>query len=581
MSEIVVGIDLGTTNSEVSVIENGQPVVIADAGGNQMLPSFIGVDNDGAMLVGEAARNQYAAFPERTIKSIKRLMGSDETVEMAGEQYKPQELSAMILKRLKTIAEAHIGQVVSKAVITVPAYFNDAQRQATREAGEIAGLEVVRIINEPTAAALAYESGSDEGKRILVYDLGGGTFDVSVAELQGGVVEVIASHGNNQLGGDDFDQKIVDFLCDELVRQHEIDIGQLPDQRQLRARLLRAAIEAKLALSDQPFVMIEEEYLTSRDGVPINLTVELARSDYEAMIMPFIDETLDAVHIALKDAGMVAADIEEILLVGGSTRTPLVAQMLASEVGLEPRSEVDPDLCVADGAGIQAGMLAGETVSAVLVDITPYTFGTSVLGMVEGETSDTIYAPIIKRGTPLPITKSEVFFTCHENQEAVDVSIYQGEDPDIRNNVMVGEFIVEGLTEESDRSPIVVKLALDVNGILNVTAVEKRTGMSKSITIENAVGRMEESELASARERVEELFGDDQSASDELASVESIEARALIAKAESLKEQASEEDREEMTDLIGMLKDALNSNDLAALKVPADELSELIYYLDR
>jgi molecular chaperone DnaK len=585
MNEIIVGIDLGTTNSEVAVIKEGQPVVIADAAGNKILPSFVGVANDGAILVGEAARNQYTVFPERTIKSIKRKMGSDEVVNLAGAEYRPQEISAMILKRLKEVAEADLGQPIDKAVITVPAYFNDAQRQATREAGEIAGLEVVRMINEPTAAALSYETGHQEGKRILVYDLGGGTFDVSIVEIQQGVVEVVASHGNNHLGGDDFDQKIVEFLCDTLAGQHGIQVDELADAGQIKARLLRAATAAKIALSSRPFVMIEEEYLTSQDEVPVHLSVELSRSAYEEMIMPFIDETLDALHIALKDAGLKVSDIEEILLVGGSTRTPLVAQMLGAEVGLEPRSEVDPDLCVATGAAIQAGMLAGEEVSAVLVDITPYTFGTSVLGELDGMPYPFVYAPIIKRNTPIPVTKSEVFFTVSENQPQVDVEIYQGEERDAKKNILIGEFTIQGLSKAPAHSPIVMELSLDVNGVLQVTAIEKKSGLKKGITIENAMARMDQGEVDASRERVDALFGEQTAEPAGASKPEGepkavIEAKALIEKAEGLMEKATEEDREEIANLIEAIHDALESEDIEALTAPVDELSDILYYLE-
>ena len=585
MNEIIVGIDLGTTNSEVAVIKEGQPVVIADAAGNKILPSFVGLANDRAILVGEAARNQYTVFPERTIKSIKRKMGSDEAVTMAGTEYRPQEISGMILKRLKEIAEADLGQPVDKAVITVPAYFNDAQRQATREAGEIAGLEVVRMINEPTAAALSYETGHQEGKRILVYDLGGGTFDVSIVEIQQGVVEVVASHGNNHLGGDDFDQKIVGFLCDTLAEQHGIRVDELDDADQIKARLLRAATAAKITLSSRPFVKIEEEYLTSRDEVPVHLSVELSRSAYEEMIMPFIDETLDALHVALKDAGLKVSDIEEILLVGGSTRTPLVSQMLGAEVGLEPRGEVDPDLCVATGAAIQAGMLAGEEVSAVLVDVTPYTFGTSVLGELDGMPYPFVYAPIIKRNTPIPVTRSEVFFTVVENQSQVDVEIYQGEERDAKKNILIGEFIIKGLSKAPANSPIVMELSLDVNGVLQATAIEKKTGLKKSITIENAMARMDQGEVDASRERVDALFGEQATEPAELNQPEGepkavVEAKALVEKAEHLLEKATEEDREEIANLIEAIQDALESGDAETLTAPVDELSDIIYYLE-
>lgn len=583
MKEIIVGIDLGTTNSEVAVIEDGHPVVIADSQNQKVLPSFVGVSQEGEILIGQSAQNQLVVFPERTVKSIKRMMGADKKIEMAGKDYTPQELSAMVLKRLKETAETHLGQPVNKAVITVPAYFNDAQRQATREAGEIAGLDVVRMINEPTAAALSYETGHREGKRILVYDLGGGTFDVSVVQIQDGVVEVISSHGNNRLGGDDFDQRIVAHIFEHLKDTQGIDINQLDDSRQVEARILRAAIEAKICLSDKPFASIQEEYLTSHKGVPVNLSLELSREDYEKLITPYIEETLDAVHIALKDASMTVSNIEEILLVGGSTRTPLVSQMLEAEVGLTPHGEVDPDLCVATGAAIQAGMIAGESVTAVLVDVTPYTFGTSVFGELNGMPHPAVYAPIIYKNSSIPIKKSEVYFTVTDNQEGVDVKIYQGEAIDAGDNLWIGEFKVEGLSKVPAPSPIVLELALDLDGVLNVNAVEKTTGLNKSITIENAFSRLDENELNQSRERVDALFGPSQKAASIAVNAQDhrvTDAKALLEKAKNALEQATADDREEIVDLIESINDAIQSENSDALKAPVEELSDILYYLE-
>ena len=334
MSEIIVGIDLGTTNSEIAVYRAGRPQVLADDAGRLILPSVVGLDDAGGLLVGEEARNQFLLAPERTVRSIKRRMGSDDTVSLAGQSYRPQEISAIILKRLKETAERRLGQAVAKAVITVPAYFSDTQRQATREAGEIAGLEVVRIINEPTAAALVYEAGQHQGKRILVYDLGGGTFDVSIVRIEEGVVEVISSHGNNHLGGDDFDQKIVGHILDHLKIKQGVEVSGSP---QAMARILRSAEAAKKHLSDHPFARIEEEYLIESGGRPVHLALELEREHYETMIAPFIEETMEAIHIALKGAGLTASQVEEILLVGGATRTPMIRRRLEQVFGLAPR----------------------------------------------------------------------------------------------------------------------------------------------------------------------------------------------------------------------------------------------------
>lgn len=584
MKETIIGIDLGTTNSEVAVLENGKVVVIP-VGDREILPSFVGIADDGAVLVGEAAKNQYPLYPERTVKSIKRKMGSDERLQLAGHWYTPQELSAIIIKRLKSVAEAYLQRPVPKAVITVPAYFNDAQRQATREAGEIAGLEVMRIINEPTAAALSYESTHQGHKHILVYDLGGGTFDVSVVRMEDEVVEVVSGHGNNHLGGDDFDQKLIDHIVAHLKAEQGVDVTA---SRQAMARLVRAAETAKIALSDQPFVTIEEEYLLEKDGKPIHLSMELARHDYEAMIEPYIQETLDAVHIALRGAGMAVADIDEILLVGGATRTPLVMARLEQEFKQHPRGEVNPDLCVAMGAAIQAGMIAGEEVSAVLVDITPYTFGTSALGEIDGVPTANQFVPIIHKNTPIPVTKSEVFFTVVDDQDTVEVKIYQGEDRNALNNIQIGEFLVKGLSQSPAGNPIIVKLALDLNGILQVSAVEKKTGLEKSITIDNAISRFERQEMDQARARIQALFAGEEEIEGVVAATEAeserhqtlVKTRALVEKAERMLNDATPDDREDMINLIEQINDGLAAQDLAALSEPVAELADILFYLE-
>jgi len=466
MNEIIIGIDLGTTNSEVAIVENGQVLVIAD-NNKKILPSFVGIDDQGDILVGETARNQYLVYPERTVKSIKRLMGQDIQVDLAGHAYAPQEISAIILKRLKAIAEQYLNQPVTKAVITVPAYFSDAQRQATREAGEIAGLEVVRMINEPTAAALAYGGNQVEQKRMLVYDLGGGTFDVSVVNIEAGVVEVLSSHGDNHLGGDDFDQQIIDHIIDHLQETQGVDVRQ---HSKALARITRASENAKFVLSDQPYAKIEEEYLLEHEGAAIHLSLELSRIDYEEMIEDYINATIDAVHIAMKGAKLTPADIDEIVLVGGSTRTPCIRERLYNEFGFEPHSEVDPDLCVAMGAAIQAAMISGQEVNAVLVDITPYTYGTSAIGYLNDEYYPFTYVPIIHKNTALPNRKTEAFVTNHDGQEVINVKIYQGEDPDALNNIKIGEFLVEGLQDVEAGNVITLTLALDINGMLNVSS---------------------------------------------------------------------------------------------------------------
>ncbi len=583
MTEKIIGIDLGTTNSEVAVVENGRVTVIDASPGNPILPSFVGLGDDGSILVGEPAKNQYVLYPERTIRSIKRRMGSADRVQMGDDSYTPQEISAIILRRLKAIAEAHLGETIAKAVITVPAYFSDAQRQATREAGEIAGLDVVRIINEPTAAALSYEANHQGHKRVLVYDLGGGTFDVSVVGIEDNVVEVLASHGNNHLGGDDFDAQIVEHIVEHLQGQ-----GADPNSsRRAMARITRAAEIAKIALSDQPYTRIEEEYLLEKAGAPVNLSLELSRHEYEDMIAGYIDETLEAVHVALKGANLTVSDIDEVLLVGGATRTPVITQRLEEDLGLVVRAEVNPDLCVATGAAIQAAMLAGETVSAVLVDVTPYTFGTSALSEVNGMPYPFVYVPLIHKNTPIPVTKSEVFYTLRDHQEAVNVHVYQGEDPDALNNIEIGEFAVENLSRAPAGNPIILQFALDLNGIMQVSAREKNTGLEKSIRIDKVLSRFQEGELETARARVNALFAGEEMAAQPTGTAGgatehqlTAQARALVEKAERLLDSAAEDDREEMINLIETIKDALSGGNLAVLSGPMAELSDILFYLE-
>ena len=587
MTDIMVGIDLGTTNSEVAIVRGGRVEVIPVAPGVRILPSLVGVADDGSLLVGEAARNQYALHPERSVRSIKRRMGEYTAVQMAGKDYSPQEISAMILRRLRDIAEEHIGEPEGKAVITVPAYFSAAQRQATREAGEIAGLEVVRIINEPTAAALAYESCHSGARKALVYDLGGGTFDVSVVNLESDVVEVLASHGNNHLGGDDFDQKLITFAIDHLKAQHDIDIRP---HAQAMARLQHAAEAAKITLSDEPYATLAEEYLFEKDGVPIHLSVEISRDDYEEMIEPYVAETLEAVHVALSGAGLTVADINEILLVGGATRTPLVQRRLESELGMQPRAEVDPDLCVAMGAAIQAAVIAGGQAPTVLVDVTPYTFGTSALEYFNGDMYPYCYVPLIRKNTPIPVSKSEGFCTVFDGQRQVDINVYQGEDPDALNNIQIGRFTIEGLRDAPAGNPLITTFSLDHNGILQVTSREKNTGLVHSITIDNAISRFTGDKLGEARHRIDALFRDQDGeegrpgASVGAAPIDDsrrlrVEAGALIEKAERLLASAGTEDAEDLVNGIEAVKDQLGGPD-ASLKTAMDALADLLYYLD-
>jgi molecular chaperone DnaK (HSP70) len=581
MTDEVVGIDLGTTNSEIAIYRDGRPEVLADERDRIILPSVVGLSDSGEVLVGEEARNQYVLHPERTIRSVKRRMGSDARLKLGEHEYSPQEISAIILLRLKDTAQRRLGRPVRKAVITVPAYFSDAQRQATREAGEIAGLEVVRIINEPTAAALVYEAGQHQGKRILVYDLGGGTFDVSAVRIEEGVVEVISSHGNNQLGGDDFDQKIVAWLLDHLKREQAVDVSGRP---QAMARILRAAEAAKRRLSDQPFVRIEEEYLAEHEGQPVHLSVELSRDAYEEMITPYIEETLTAIHTALDSANLTSSQVEEVILVGGSTRTPLIRRRLAEVFGNEPRGEVDPDLCVALGAAIQGAAMTGTRVSAVLVDVTPYTFGTSALGEMDGELYPYCYVPIIRKNSPIPLRRSEVFFTVHDDQRSVEVKVFQGEHRDALENIKIGEFLIDGLSKAPAGNPVILDLALDRDGILQVSAREKATGLERRITIDKALSRYDQEEIEEAQRRIGSLLDEVAPAAEagagEAAAGGGSVIDALLARARARLDDLGEEDRSEVIDLIETIRDAQASGDGDALESARDQLQDLLFYLE-
>ena len=583
MMEDVVGIDLGTTNSEIAVYRNGRPEVLADERGRKILPSLVGISETGELLVGEDARNQFVLYPERTIRSIKRRMGSNDKVHLAGNEYTPQEISAMILKRLKDTAERVLGRPVHKAVITVPAYFSDTQRQATREAGEIAGLEVIRIVNEPTAAALVYEAAQHQGKRILVYDLGGGTFDASVVRIEAGVVEVISTHGNNHLGGDDFDHKIVEHILDHLKIKQGVDVS---DQPKAMARILRAAEAAKKHLSDHPFARIEEEYIAEMAGKPVHLALELSREQYEEMIAPFIEETLSAVHVALESASLTSSQLDEVLLVGGAARTPLVRTRLFEALVREARGQVDPDLCVALGAAIEGGAIAGAEVSAVLVDVTPYTFGTSALGELNGEPYPYHYVPIIQKNTAIPVRKSEVFFTVVDEQKTVQVRVFQGENADALENIQLGEFCVEGLSKAPAGNPIIIDLALDRDGILHVSAMEKNTGLERRITIDKAISRYDKNKLEDARQRITDLFGDKDAngvprpSDDTTGMPADAGLAALVAKAQAKLGEAGDEDRAELSNIVATIEDCKERGDASGLKEASRQLGDLLFYLE-
>ena len=577
MNEIIIGIDLGTTNSEVAIVEQGQAKIIAD-GVKKILPSFVGIDDNGDIIVGDTARNQYLAYPERTIKSIKRIMGENIQLTLAGQDYSPQEISAIIIKRLKAIAEEYLGQAVSKAVITVPAYFSDSQRQATREAGEIAGLEIVRIINEPTAAALAYDASHAEQQHMLVYDLGGGTFDVSVVNIEAGVIEVLSSHGDNHLGGDDFDQQIIEYLLNHLKSTHAVDVSK---NSKAMARLSRAAENAKHLLSTQPYVQIDEEYLLEDNGLAIHLSIELSRMAYEEMIEKYISATMEAIHIALKGAKLTPSDIDEIVLVGGSTRTPCIRERLANEFGFQPHDEIDADLCVTLGAAIQAAMMSGQQVDKVLVDVTPYSYGTSAIGTLNGESYPFMYVPIIHKNSVLPSDKSDAFVSSYDGQESIDVTIYQGEDSDALNNVKIAEFKVTGLQKVKAGNVITLTLSLDLNGILHVTALEKATGLEKSVTISNALSSFESSSIENAKQRISSLFGKlDASLYEHAVPAEIEAAQTLIIRTEAIFDTLSSEDKDQLLDLMKTIANDIETKNIAALLITTAKLNEVIDYIE-
>ncbi|HEY7156687.1 MAG TPA: Hsp70 family protein [Gemmataceae bacterium] len=599
--EPIVGIDLGTTNSEAALVRDGQPVVFEEDG-DPLLPSFVGLSEDGRLLVGTAAKNQWVLAPERTIKSIKRKMGQDVKVRLGEQDYRPQEISAMILKALRDRASARLGTPIDKAVITVPAYFNDAQRQATREAGELAGLEVVRILNEPTAASLTYDPDQRELRRLLVYDLGGGTFDVSLVQAQEGVVEVLASHGDTQLGGDDFDELLLNLICDRFQQEHDVD---LRTNLVSRSRVLRAAEAAKRHLSYHPFARLEEEFIAEKDGQALHLNMELTRDEYETLIQPLLDRTMDCVQRALDDANLIASSIDKVVLVGGSTRTPLIGQLLEERLGQPAHQEVNPDLCVAMGAAIQAAIIAGADVGAVLVDITPHSLGIKCVDSQRGFPFEHHFAPIIHRNTALPASRSEVFYTFHDNQTEVEIDVYQGENADVRRNHRVGRFMVQGLSRVPSGNPIVVQLDLNLDGILKVSARERATGLQKQVVIENALARFEREEIDQARERLEELWalpgGEDGYDEDELTNGvsepveeelpslapgpregqrEAVQARALLEKAERLLERTQPEDRVEVERLMTRVHTALTDRQWSQLTTACNELADTLFYLE-
>ena len=477
-----IGIDLGTTNSVIAVMEGGKPTVIANAEGSRTTPSIVGFSKTGEKLVGQLAKRQAILNPDKTIASIKRHMGDDYKVNIDGKDYTPQEISAMILRKLADDASAYLGEKVTSAVITVPAYFNDAQRQATKDAGRIAGLDVLRIVNEPTAAALAYGLEKEKSEKVLVFDLGGGTFDVSILEIGDGVHEVLSTSGDTHLGGDDFDQKVMDWICDEFQKQEGID---LRGDKQAMQRVKEAAEKAKIELSSVMETSISLPFITADANGPKHLELSLTRAKFEDLCRDLLNRCKTPVENALKDAGVSKSDINEVVLVGGSTRIPAVQQLVKEYTGKEPNQSVNPDEVVAVGAAVQAGVLAGEVKDIVLLDVTPLTLGIETLGGV--------MTPLVPRNTTIPVSKSQVFSTAENNQTAVDIHVLQGERPMAKDNKSLGMFRLDGIPPAMRGLPqIEVTFDIDANGIVNVSAKDKATNKEQKITITNSSNLSEE-----------------------------------------------------------------------------------------
>ncbi len=565
--EKVVGIDLGTTNSVIAIVEGGQPVVIPNAEGSRITPSVVAFTKDGQRLVGQLAKRQAVVNPERTIVSIKRKMGSDYKVVIDGKAYTPQEISAMILQKLKQDAEAYLGVPIKKAVITVPAYFTDAQRQATKDAGTIAGLEVLRIINEPTASALAYGLDKEGEQKILVFDLGGGTFDVSILEVGDGVFEVKATCGDNHLGGDDWDQRIIDWLIEEFKKETGID---LRNDRMAMQRLKEAAEKAKIELSSMAETIISLPFITADHTGPKHLEKTLTRAKFEELTYDLVERLVGPTMRALEDAKLSPSDISKVLLVGGATRMPMVQRKVKELLGKEPSKEINPDECVAIGAAIQAAILAGEVKDVVLVDVTPLSLGIETLGGV--------FTKIIERNTPIPVSKSQIFTTAADNQTTVEIHVLQGERPMAADNVSLGRFILTGIPPAPRGVPqIEVTFNIDVNGILQVSAKDLATGKEQAITIKST--RLSEEEIERMRKEAE-LHAEEDKRRKELAETRN-QADSLIYSAErtmrDFKDKITDAEREELNKAIEELRKVMSGEDINAIKKAMEELTNKLH----
>ena len=565
----VIGIDLGTTNSCVAVIEGGEPVVIPNAEGARTTPSVVAFGKTGERLVGQVAKRQAITNPDRTVSSIKRQMGSDYKVKVDDKKYTPQEISAMILQKLKTDAEAYLGEKVTEAVITVPAYFTDSQRQATKDAGKIAGLEVKRIINEPTAAALAYGIDKENDQKVMVYDLGGGTFDVSIIEMGDGVQEVLATAGNNRLGGDDFDQRVIDWIADEFKKSEGVD---LRGDKMAMQRLKEAAEKAKIELSNVTTSTINLPFIGMKsDGTPLNLEMTLTRAKFNELTADLVEATMGPVRQAISDSGLKTSELHKILMVGGSSRIPAVQEAVKKYTGIEPFKGINPDECVAIGAAIQGGVLAGDVKGLLLLDVTPLSLGIETMGGINTK--------IIDRNTTIPVKKSQIFSTAVDNQPSVEVHVLQGERDFAKDNKTLGVFHLDGIMPARRGVPqIEVTFDIDANGIVHVSAKDLGTGKEQSISITSS-SNMSKEDIQKAVDEAEKFAEEDKQRREEVDIRNG--ADQMVYQCEKLVsedgDKFSEDDKKDINDKIEALKEALKGEDINLIKSRQEELTSKFY----